>query len=261
MDVRRILALYDQDRRGVSFFNMHREEMAHLVRHISPKGKGLIVYSNLNTTNVDEVIRKQISFFQNVGYDLRWIVYQHDTPANLKDRLLAHGFEAKDPEAVLYLDLKHVSPGLLDPVSFDVRRITDPHHLDDVITIRQQVWQGDYSSMAQSLGKRMRDAPDSLSLYVAYVDGRPVSTAQLSFYQNGHFASLVRAATLPSFRRRGLYTALVTLRIQEARQRGFRFLDAEASPMSRPILEKVGFQLLTEAHPCELRVAHPLPSS
>jgi hypothetical protein len=39
--------------------------------------------------------------------------------------------------------------------------------------------------------------------------------------------------------------------VQEARRRGYRFLTIDASPMSRPIVAKHGFQVLTYAHACE----------
>jgi GNAT superfamily N-acetyltransferase len=254
MDAKQILALYDQDRKSVRLFGMLREETSHLVRHISPRGEGLIMYSNLNSTNVEEVIQEQIAHFGNIGCDFSWVVYQHDTPTNLKDRLIAHGFRAEDPDAIMVLDIKDVSPVLLEPIHYDVQRINDPNKIDDVLTIRQQVWQSDYSSTVQSLSKRLIDAPHSLGLYVAYVDGKPVSTAQISFYQQGQFAGLVHSATLPDYRGRGLYTTLVAIRVQEAKRRGIRFLDADASLMSRPILEKLGFQWLTEAHSCGWRV-------
>jgi GNAT superfamily N-acetyltransferase len=254
MDPKYILALYDQDRKDVSLLGMQREETSHLVRHISPSGEGVIIYSNLNSTNVEEVIQEQIAYFESRGSGFSWVVFRHDTPANLKDRLLAHGFVSEEPDAIMILDIESLSSALMEPICYDIQRISDPNKIDDVLTIRQQVWQSDYSIMAKSLTKRLIDAPENLGLYVAYVDGKPVSTAQISFYQDGHFAGLVQAATLPGYRGRGLYTALVAMRVQEARQRGIRFVDADASPMSRPILEKLGFQWLTEAYSCDWHV-------
>jgi len=254
MDPKHILALYDQDRKGVSLYGMQREETSHLVRHISPSGEGVIIYSNLNSTNVEEVIHEEIAHFESRGCDFSWVVFRHDTPANLKDRLLANGFLNEESDAIMILDTEDLSPVLGTPICHDVQQITDPNKIDDVLTIRQQVWQSDYSSMAQSLTKRLIDAPESLGLYVAYIDGKPASTAQISFYQKGHFAGLVQAATLPGYRGRGLYTALIAMRVQEAKRRGIRFVDADASPMSRPILEKLGFQCLTETYSCEWHV-------
>ena len=260
MDAKRVLTLYDQDRKQVRLLDMQREETSHLVRHISPNGEGLILYSDLDSTNVEEVIRGQIAHFESAGCDFTWLVYQHDTPADLKDRLLSHGFEVDEPDAIMVLDVKHASTALLDPVDYDVQRIDDPSRVDDVLAIRHRVWPGDYSSRAQALARRLSNAPHSLSLYVAYVEGEPVSTAQVSFYEQGEFASLVRAATLPGYRGRGLFTALVAVLVQETRERGKRFLDADANAMSRPILEKLGFLWLTEVHGCEWRIKRGLPS-
>ncbi len=254
MDARQVLKLYDQDRKRVRLFGMQREETSHLVRHISPDGEGLILYSNLSASNAEEVICEQVAHFEKLERDFSWVVYRHDSPADLKDRLLAHGFRAEDPDSILVLDIQDGSPVWPEPLHDDVQRINDAGKIEDVLTVLRQVWQSEYSSMAQSLAKRLEDAPHSLGLYVAYVEGKPASTAQISFYQQGQFASLVHAATLPGYRGRGLYTTLVAVRVQEAKRRGIRFIDTDASPMSRPILERRGFHWLTEAHSCEWRV-------
>jgi hypothetical protein len=47
---------------------------------------------------------------------------------------------------------------------------------------------------------------------------------------------------------------LLAVRAQEARARRVRFLSVEASPMSRPILEKFGFQMLAYTYPCKWEV-------
>ena len=72
------------------------------------------------------------------------------------------------------------------------------------------------------------------------------------------FASLWGGSTLPELRKRGLYTSLLNARLEEARQRGFRYLTVDAGDMSRPILEKRGFRLLTHATACNW--ARPRPT-
>ena len=243
MDKTHVLELYDQDRKHAEILDMQREETPHVVRHISAEGEGLILYSDLNASSADRVIGEQVLHFADS--DLTWIVYGHDRPADLKERLLARGFEADEPEALLVLDLEQVPPALLEPVQHDVRRIWQPSQLDDVIAIHQQVWQASFEGWRARLSRRLVEAPESLSLYVAYVDGVAASTAQVSYYAGRPFASLVRAATLPGYRQRGLFTALVATLVQQARLRSVRFLDTDAGPMSRPILEKLGFEWLS----------------
>ena len=81
-----------------------------------------------------------------------------------------------------------------------------------------------------------------MSVYVAYVAGQPASAARIEFHPARQFAELYGGSTVPDQRGRGLYTALVAVRAQEALTRGVRFLTVDASPMSRPILERLGFQ-------------------
>jgi hypothetical protein len=48
-----------------------------------------------------------------------------------------------------------------------------------------------------------------------------------------------------AFRGRGLYQAVLAARVQAARRRGYRYLYIDASPMSRPIVARHGFEQLT----------------
>ena len=80
--------------------------------------------------------------------------------------------------------------------------------------------------------------------YLGFVDGVPAAMAR-AYYVEG--ATLLRgAATLPAYRGLGVYTALVHARWREAAARGTPRLVVQAGPMSRSILEKVGFETLGE---------------
>lgn len=80
--------------------------------------------------------------------------------------------------------------------------------------------------------------------YLGFDDGRPVAMAR-GVYLDGA-ALLLGAATLPASRGRGVYVALVHARWREAVERGTPCLVVQAGPMSRPILERLGFRSLGE---------------
>jgi GNAT superfamily N-acetyltransferase len=258
MNTNQILALYDQEqRREVEYFNMRREVTPSVIRHIPAPGaggEGVVIYSRLNAANLADIIREQITYFEGIGQDFEWKVYNYDTPSDLKAQLVARGFEAGEAEAVLALDLQEAPPALLTPVTHDVRRITHPDKINDILAVQEEVWQEDLTWLARRLAEGLRHAPEHLSLYAAYVEGVPVSSAWIEFYKHSQFAALWGGSTLPDYRKRGLYLALLAARTQEAYHRGVRFLTVDASPMSRPILEKFGFQLLTYAHPCKWHI-------
>jgi GNAT superfamily N-acetyltransferase len=163
---------------------------------------------------------------------------------------MAHGFVPQDPDAVMILDLETMPPVLSQPVTLDVRRITDPARLSEIAALQQEVWNEDYGWLITSLGRTLREKPEELSVYIAYADDQPVSAGWIDYHEGNPFAGLWGGATLPAYRKQGFYTALVAVRAQEAIQRGVRYLTIDASPMSRAVLEKFGFELMAYAWEC-----------
>jgi GNAT superfamily N-acetyltransferase len=259
VNIEKMLNLFDQEqRREVEFIGFRREvtpEVVRLVDRQAERGDSMVLYSRLTAANADEVIEAEIAYFESIGHDFEWKVYDHDSPADLKERLTTRGFEIGEAEAVLVLDLADAPPALLAPVNHDVSRITKPEELADVVAVQRQVWpEADFiSQLGERLAADLQADPDHLSIYVAYVDELPTCSAWISFHREGSFAGLWGGSTLPQFRQRGLYTALVATRLQEAIRRGVRFLTIDASPMSHAVLQKFGFQLLTYTYPCKWR--------
>jgi GNAT superfamily N-acetyltransferase len=135
------------------------------------------------------------------------------------------------------------------PAGATLRRVTDPTGIGDVAGIMSRVWNEDFSWMHDRFGEHLA-IPGYLSLYVIDVDGRPAS-AGWTYFTEGHFAGLWGGSTVAEHRGRGLYTALLAVRVQEARARGYRYLTIDAGDMSRPIVERHGFRLLAHATACE----------
>jgi len=86
--------------------------------------------------------------------------------------------------------------------------------------------------------------PGYLSVYAVYVEEQPASIAW-TYFPQGQFATLFAGSTIPEYRRQGLYTSLLSLRLQEIRMRGYPFAVVETGEMSLPIVAKHGFQHLT----------------
>ena len=260
MNSQEILALFDKEQRQeVSYYNvLRREATPHVVRHIHrdpEQGESMVIYSSLTADNAAEVIQAEVAYFESIGHDFEWKVYDHDTPPDLRQRLQAFGFEIGEQEAVMALDLNEAPDVLLQPIKHEVRRITDPAQIEDIVSVQQQVWPDeDFTTwLAHELQGNLQHNGQNISIYAAYADGQPVSSAWITYHQGSQFAGLWGGATLPAYRGRGIYTALIAARLQEARQRGVRYLTIDASPMSRPIVQKHGFKFLTNTYPCKWR--------
>jgi GNAT superfamily N-acetyltransferase len=164
----------------------------------------------------------------------------------------------------MVLDLARISEALLQPVTHDIRRITDPEQIyAAVIAVQEEIWQENLAGHADELAQELRLDGAHISFYAGYMDDRPVCSAWIRFSEGGpsargQFASLWGGSTLPAQRKRGFYTALVATRAQEAIRRGCRFLTIDASPMSRPIVARHGFEQLTLTYPCRW---HPSSTS
>ncbi len=256
MDVEAIRALYDREQRiEVEWPGLRREVAGDIVRQIGLSGRGgCVIYSSLENQDVKSAIQDQIEYFESIGQSFEWKVYSHDAPPDLKEQLIAHGFEAEVTEAILALDLAVLPALLLQRTNHDIRRITDPGRITDVVAVKEGVWGENFEELGYRLANDLRSVPEQLSVYVGYVDDLPVSAGWIYFHPNSQFAGLWGGSTLPEYRKRGFYTALVAARSREAHQRGARFLTIDAQPMSRPIAEKIGFRLLCFANACNWKI-------
>ncbi len=234
-------------------------DIAGVVRLVDQVGvDSMVVYSRLGVADADRVIHRQAAYFLGIGHNLEWKLYAHDQPADLHQRLLAHGFTDEDPEAIMALNLTELPPALSQLPSARICRCANPELMNDAISVYGAVWPQKVARLAQRLNHTLRTAPQRLRVYVAYVDGEPVAVGRIHFSPHSAFASLWGSATLQAFRGRGLYTQMLAVRLQEAISRNVGAVTVDAGPMSRPIVSRLGFRLLTwaQAHRRQIDQGH-----
>jgi GNAT superfamily N-acetyltransferase len=121
---------------------------------------------------------------------------------------------------------------------------------DAISALHTQVFEKEAGALVLEVAAAHAAAPDAMSVYLAEADdGRVVCAARMELAAGTDFASLWGGGTLKEFRGRGIYRGLVALRAAEARDRGFRYLQVDASDDSRPILERLGLHVLTTTTP------------
>ncbi len=255
MQIEELRAIYDQDQRiDVRYPDTERECVnGVIVRHLQTTGRklGWILWSQLKSDTIDAIIDEQLAYFKHIGREFEWKVFSYDEPVDLKDRLVDRGFDLREPaDAIMVLDMQNLPAVFTRPVPKNIRRISDPADIPAAMVVLAQVWNEDFSPLGAELANQMQHTPDALSLYVAYVDDQVVSTAWSQFALNSAFVSLWGGTTLPEYRKQGFYSGLLAARAAEAQARGRRFLTVDASPMSRPILEKFGFVNIAMATAC-----------
>jgi hypothetical protein len=170
-----------------------------------------------------------------------WEVGSHATPDDLVEQLLAHGLVDDDPipraaGMVLSTPLPDV------PSDVEVRRIESDEDRLASARIAAVAFGG---PVPTKVPPREHD-PNNIE-YLASIDGVPVARASGSFSEHG--VTLFGGSTLPEARGRGAYRALIAARWEDAVARGTPALVTQASPMSQPILERLGFEVV-----CEIRI-------
>jgi hypothetical protein len=249
--LRELLALYNRDQRYlIEWPGVERQALPGLIRHVPrvDKGEGTILYHWLEEDAIEQAIYEQIEFFRGRGQDFEWKVFDYDRPHDLLQRLARHGFEIESPpDAIMVLEIAKAPERLHQPTPRAVTRLNDPPQAADVSIVLREVWGSDTDWLQGYLADSLAEWPDQQSVYVIYDEWQPISAGWIYFPTNSQFASLWGGSTLENYRRQGCYLSLLATRLKEAEARGVKYLTVDASPMSRPILERYGFVQIATA--------------
>jgi hypothetical protein len=221
-------------------------------RTVDGEGWSGVVWSDLDESTADAVIADQVRFFGGRGEEFEWKLYSYDQPPDLGERLLAAGFVADETEALVVADARQIArqdgTGGALPDGVRLVQVTDEAGLELMIEAHDRVFGAD-PQLRRALIAQLRNSPDLAVLVLAMAGDEPVSSARISFGTGTDFAGLWGGGTVPQWRGRGIYRALVGYRARLAVTRGYRYLQVDASPESRPILERLGFACLAQTTP------------
>ncbi|MFI6482551.1 GNAT family N-acetyltransferase [Nonomuraea sp. NPDC050663] len=243
-----MLSLFDRQMRRDARPDAPDAKVEHVdgvVRQVSAGGWNGILWSGLSHDTADAAIAAQVAFYGDLGYEFEWKHYAHDQPADLPERLLAAGFTADEPETLMLARIDDLALDGPVPDGIELRRVTSPADVD----LMMRVHTAAFGTSAEHIRTRLLAQLDSVVAVVAMAGDEPVSAARLELHEGTDFASLWSGGTLPEWRGRGLYRSLVAHRAGIATERGFRYLQVDASDQSRPILERLGFTPVTTTTP------------
>lgn len=173
---------------------------------------------------------------------LTWEIGPSCAPADLADRLLALGMVPDDePEIAGMVLARSPSCRASDVVVQRVRTLEE--HRVHARVYHRCFGRGTPAPSDDELAldfERRRGREDHLVRYLALRDGAPIAAADAVFLD--HAVALCGGATLPEARGQGAYRALVQARWEDADARGTPVLVVQTGRMSRPILERLGFE-------------------
>lgn len=230
---------------------------------------------------LDRLIARQRDRFAARGETVEWRTHSHDRPPEMTRRLRAAGFAPGRTMAVLIgasgelaarpvpsaeaeplpgpdpseASVPHDGPeppeGPRLPEGVALRRVTGPGDMRRIAAMEAAVWDMDLGWLAELLTARVEAAPDDAAVLVAEHDPgdgsmpRVVCAAWMFMWPESGYAGLRGGTTLPAWRGRGLYRAMVAERARIAAGRGVPHLQVDASDESLPVLRRLGFRTVT----------------
>ena len=250
MDALEIFQRYRAERRRQTYAGWRLEVLPHLSRHTAHTAArgGLVMFADLPPEDGWKAIDAEIAHFARLGQMFEWKVYDFDSPPSLRKMLEERGFRTGDDEAFLMLETAEWRASARAPDGVTLEKIADPDRLRDFVAAESEIWPGGPGNLAKYADELAAD-PTALSIYCAYAGDRPVGTGRVSFPAGSAFADINGGGVVPDLRGRGIFTALLAQRIEEAKTRGYRWVAVDAGPMSRPILLQKGFRHVCWTYP------------
>jgi hypothetical protein len=166
-------------------------------------------------------------------------------PSGLVDALLERGLvPEKDPYAVA-LVLTHEPPAIAP--AFTAREVETLEELEAAARVQWEAFGATPKEIEEArrlLPERFRESPNLR--HAVWLDGEIVCTGTASPTEQGLL--LYGGATAPHARGRGAYRALIRARWDDAAARRTPALITQGGSMSRPILERLGFERVGAVH-------------
>ncbi len=171
-----------------------------------------------------------------------WEVGDHAEPADLAERLIALGMKPFVPND-LSVGMVLTRPLALTDSAITVRRVeTFEEFARGAWIFRRGFGSDDAPEDDPEIALRWTEhrSVAAFERYLAFDGTEAIAVADALFLEAGVVMS--GGATITSARSRGAYRALISARWEEGQRRGTPTLITQAGPMSRPILNRLGFE-------------------
>ncbi len=255
-----LLAAYDAQLRQEAEVSTTKEWHRHgpLVRAFMGR-RGFVTYRDLagaEGARVDALIADTVAWYRDETDvpAFEWKSRGHDAPADLPERLLAHGLVPDPVETVMIGAAERLDQPVELPPGVVLRRAGDGADVlaDATAASRMQgeVFGNSAGPDPADLAERLAAAPELSELWLAEdTEGTVVSAGRLDIVPGTEFGGLWGGAVLADWRGQGIYRAMVAARARSAMRLGAVYLHSDCTDMSRPILERSGLVMVTTTTP------------
>ncbi|MDP3951214.1 GNAT family N-acetyltransferase [Microbacterium sp.] len=255
-----LLNAYDSQLRTSAEMLRHPSTGSHgpLWFALFPGGRGLVTYESLDGADEDEIAELVDAAVEH--FDARsdvkvieWKTRAHDVAPGLHEALISRGFAPEEPESIMIGEAALLAQEVRVPAGVEIRQVRDEVEIWAMEEMQGTVFaDAEWRARAEATLAEWSAGSDT-GLWIALVDGDVVSAGRLEPVPDTDFAGLWGGATLPQWRGRGIYRALTARRARSALLQGKKYVNADCTELSRPILERSGLIKVSTTTPYILR--------
>ena len=216
--------------------------------------------TRLSETNAQDTIKEILDFYKKQGStSISWAIGPLTTPANFSEYLKKNKFEYKEAAWGMHLPVE-ADLEVHDLKGLEIREcdIKDLEK-DDVIVMIEKAY-GMPAGAGKLLAKftELYQKKTKVAVYIGYDGDKPVAFANIVVIPGTKVALLAGAATLPEYRGKGIYSNMLKVRKDKAKELGIEDLVIQAKEeTSAPIAKKHGFEKVCTL---DFYMYHPNPN-
>jgi ribosomal protein S18 acetylase RimI-like enzyme len=200
-----------------------------------------VTWSSMDEPETRKEIDRIKEESQKNQFSVSWWVTPTSKPSNLNSLLQEKGFKLLMHCPCMVHDL-HEPINFTLPDGVELKQITTQNQFKDYATITTSCFGLDNAMRQQYLDTLLkRGFTENTEYYIAYLDGKPVTTGLILFLEN-NITTFYDLATLPSARRKGIGTCMTQFWLKRSQERGATMAVLISAPDAKNIYERVGFK-------------------
>lgn len=204
-----------------------------------------VIGTRVDADGADTLIERTLARFADRHVPMSWWVLPSDEPADLAERLAAHGLVDAGPLPGMAIDLGALPAAPRVP-GLTIERVAEEEDLAAFISVALPALEAPDAFGTLYTRVRVREGfgdDGPIRDYLGRLDGGPVATATLmmSAASDG-IAGIYNVATEASHRRRGLGSALTVAALEDARRLGLRIGTLQSSAAGHAVYLRLGYR-------------------